>query len=105
MHLFSMAFLQHFRGRVLNIHPALPGIFPGTHAIERAYEAYQRGEVTRTGVMVHRVPDEAVDEGPVVLQREVPILPDDTLEALEARIHSVEHVLYPEAVAKVLSEG
>ena len=105
MHLFSMAFLQHFRGRVLNIHPALPGTFPGTHAIERAYEAYQRGEITHTGVMVHRVPDEAVDEGPVVLQREVPILPDDTLEALEARIHAMELVLYPEAVAKVLSEG
>jgi len=100
-----MAFLQHFRGRVLNIHPALPGTFPGTHAIDRAYEAYQRGEIAHTGVMVHRVPDEAVDEGPVVLQREVPILPGDTLEALEARIHAMEHVLYPEAVAKVLSEG
>ncbi|MGI6380307.1 MAG: phosphoribosylglycinamide formyltransferase [Anaerolineae bacterium] len=105
MHLFSMAFLQHFRGRVLNIHPALPGTYAGTHAIERAFEAYQRGEITRTGVMVHRVPDEAVDEGPVVLQRAVPILPDDTLEALEERIHAVEHNLYPEAIAKVLAEG
>lgn len=102
MHLFSMAFLRHFRGRVLNIHPALPGTFPGTHAIERAYEAYQRGEIAHTGVMVHHVPDEAVDEGPVILQREVEIRSDDTLETLEERIHAVEHALYPEAIAKVL---
>lgn len=105
MHLFSMAFLQHFRGRVLNVHPALPGAFPGTHAIERAYAAYQRGQISRTGVMVHRVPNEAVDEGPVIMQREVPIRPDDTLETLEERIHAMEHVLYPEAIAQVLAEG
>jgi len=102
MHVFSMAFLQHFRRHVINIHPALPGTFPGTHAIERAYKAYQRGEITHTGVMVHYVPDEAVDEGPVILKREVPIRPDDTLEALEERIHVVEHILYPQAIAKVL---
>ena len=49
---------------VLNIHPALPGTFPGTHSIQRAYEAFQRGEISETGVMVHRVPDEGVDVGP-----------------------------------------
>jgi formyltetrahydrofolate-dependent phosphoribosylglycinamide formyltransferase len=102
MHLFSMAFLEPFRNRVLNIHPALPGTFPGTNAIERAYEAYQRREITQTGVMVHYVPDEAVDEGPVILQQAVPILPDDTLEILEERIHAVEHVVYPQAIAEAL---
>jgi len=102
MHVFSMAFLAQFRGYVLNIHPALPGTFPGTHAIERAYQAYQRGDITQTGVMVHYVPDEAVDEGPVILEQVVPIHPGDTLESLEERIHAVEHVLYPQAIAKAL---
>ena len=66
MHLFSMAFLQHYPNRVVNLHPALPGSFPGMHAIEEAWEAYQRGEIEHTGVMVHLVPDEGVDDGPVV---------------------------------------
>ncbi|MBC7254730.1 MAG: phosphoribosylglycinamide formyltransferase [Chloroflexi bacterium] len=102
MHVLTMAFLKHYPWRVINIHPALPGMFPGTHAIERAYEAYRRGEITHTGVMVHYAPDEGVDVGPVIVQREVPIYPDDTLETLEARIHEVEHVLYVEAIKKVL---
>jgi formyltetrahydrofolate-dependent phosphoribosylglycinamide formyltransferase len=105
MHVFTMAFLRHFPGRVLNIHPALPGMFPGTHAIERAYEAFQRGEITHTGVMVHYVPDERVDVGPVILQEVVPIYPQDTLQDLEARIHEVEHRLYVRAIAKVLGLG
>lgn len=102
MHLFTMAFLKHYSGRVLNIHPALPGTFPGTHSIERAYEAYRRGEIAHTGVMVHLVPDEGVDEGPLVLQAEVPIYPHDTLEELEARVHATEHRLYVQAIARVL---
>lgn len=102
MHVLSMAFLRHHRGRMLNIHPALPGAFPGTHAIERAYEAFQIGEIDHTGVMVHRVPDEGVDEGPVVLRRTVPIYPTDSLEELETRIHIVEHDIYVKAVAIAL---
>ena len=54
MRMLSMAFLEHFPGRVINLHPALPGEFPGTHSIERALAA----GVARTGVMVHYVPDE-----------------------------------------------
>ena len=53
--------------------------------------------------MVHLAPDEGVDEGPVVCQQEVPILPDDTVETLEARIHSVEHQLYVKAIRLVLA--
>ena len=101
MHIFSMVFLQHYP-RVLNLHPALPGTVPGTHAIEDALRAFQRGEITETGVMVHWVPDEAVDSGPVVMSEVVPIYPQDTLETLEERIHAVEHDLYVRAIASVL---
>jgi folate-dependent phosphoribosylglycinamide formyltransferase PurN len=88
---------------VINLHPALPGTFPGTHAIERAFEAFARGEIRATGVMVHLVPDEGVDSGPVLAQEEVPIRPDDTLESLEARVHDVEHRLLVDAIRKVLT--
>jgi len=103
MHVLSNAFLGRFRGRVLNLHPALPGQFPGTGAIARAYEAARRGEIDHTGVMVHFVPDEEVDAGPVIVQEAVPIYPDDSLEELEARIHAVEHRLIVEAVRRVTS--
>jgi formyltetrahydrofolate-dependent phosphoribosylglycinamide formyltransferase len=93
MHLFSMAFLRHYQQRVINLHPALPGTFPGTHAIERAWEAYQEGQLDRTGVMIHLVPDEGVDTGPVIAQIVVPIHAEDTVETLEARIHQIEHRL------------
>lgn len=93
MRLLSSAFLDCFPNRVVNLHPALPGAFPGTHAIERAYQAFQRGEISHTGVMVHLVPDEGVDNGPVLAQEIVPIERDDTLETLESRIHQVEHRL------------
>ena len=93
MRLLTSAFLDYFPNRVINLHPALPGTFPGTHAIERAFEAYQRGEIEHTGVMVHLVPDEGVDNGPVLGTGIVPIHSTDTLESLEARIHQTEHRL------------
>lgn len=93
MRVLSSAFLDRFPQRVVNLHPALPGAFPGTHAIERAYAAYRDGEIDRTGVMAHLVPDEGVDDGPVLAQAIVPINPDDTLESLEVRMHAVEHRL------------
>jgi len=102
MHVLSEAFLDRFPSRVVNLHPALPGAFPGTHAIERAYLAYQRGEIAHTGVMVHLVPDPAVDAGPVIAQEVVPILPQDSLGDLEARIHLVEHRLLPRALYTLL---
>lgn len=103
MHVLSMAFLGRFAGRVLNLHPALPGQLPGTHSIERAFEAYRRGELEQTGVMVHLVPDEGVDVGPAVVQRQVPILPGDTLAELEARVHATEHELLPEALRLLIA--
>ena len=102
MHLLSDQFLSRFPARVVNLHPALPGTFPGTHAIERAYRAYQRGEITHTGIMVHLVPDEAMDAGPVVAQEEIPILPGDSLPDLEERVHAVEHRLLVQALRDLL---
>jgi len=104
MHLFTMDFLKRYSQRVINIHPALPGTFPGMHGIQEAWDAYQAGDITETGVMVHYVPDEAVDDGPVIAQRIVEILPDDTVETLEERIHSVEYQLYVEAIKLALAE-
>lgn len=105
MHVLGAAFLDHFPARVVNLHPALPGTFPGTHAIQRAYDAYARGEIEGTGVMVHLVPDPAVDAGPVVAQRAVPIRPGDTVDDLEARIHAVEHELLVAALRDLLCDG
>lgn len=102
MRILTSEFLETFPGRVINLHPALPGTFPGTHAIERAFEAFQVGEIQSTGVMVHLVPDEGVDCGPVIAQETVPIQAEDTLELLEARIHQVEHRLLIQALHDIL---
>ncbi|KAJ8482765.1 hypothetical protein ONZ51_g5160 [Trametes cubensis] len=89
---------------VINLHPALPGAFDGAHAIERAYEAFQKGEIKHSGVMVHRVVKE-VDRGQPVLVREVEILPGEPLEAFEERLHQVEWKLIVEGTRKVLDEA
>lgn len=93
MHILSMEFLRAFPYRVVNLHPALPGSFPGAHAIRDAFEAYQRGDIKETGIMVHLVPDEQVDAGPVLGSQTVSIYPSDTLEMLEKRMHQAEHTL------------
>jgi formyltetrahydrofolate-dependent phosphoribosylglycinamide formyltransferase len=102
MHILSPTFLSHFPNQVINLHPALPGMFPGTHAIERAYEAWQRGEITESGCMVHYTIPE-VDAGEVIAQKIVPFMDGDTLEAYEARLHAVEHALMVEAVGLALA--
>ena len=99
MHILSSEFLDRFPYRVINLHPALPGKFPGAHAIDDAFAAFQRGEVKETGVMVHLVPDEKVDAGPVIETTTVPIYPRDTLEALTQRVHNAE---YPTLVRALL---
>ena len=93
MRILTMSFLGWFPDRVVNLHPALPGELPGTHAIERAWHEALAGERTQTGVMVHLVPSESVDDGPVLASAVVPILPDDTLDSLTARVHRTEHEL------------
>jgi formyltetrahydrofolate-dependent phosphoribosylglycinamide formyltransferase len=103
MHIFSPAFLRHFPGQVVNLHPALPGAFPGLHAIERAYTAYRRGEIAHSGCMIHYVIPE-IDAGEVVAQTIVPIAPDDTLESFEARMHAAERRLMLEALRRLCRE-
>lgn len=98
MHILTSPFLEAFPNQVINLHPALPGSFPGTHAIERAYEAYQAGEIERSGIMVHYVIPE-VDAGEVIIKAEVPILPVDSLDDFEARMHTTEHRLIVKAIA------
>ncbi len=93
MRILSSAFLERFPGKVINLHPALPGTFPGTNAIERAYEAHGQGLIRQTGVMVHLVPDEGVDSGPVLGQVIVPMVAGEALSTLEERVHAAEHEL------------
>lgn len=105
MRILSSSFLSSFPNKVINLHPALPDTFPGTHAIERAFEAFQRGEIRYTGVMVHLVPDEGVDNGPVLATEIVPIHKEDTLETLEARVHQTEHALLVNTIKSLLNKS
>ena len=102
MHLFTSAFLDRFPGMVVNLHPALPGAFPGAHAIDDAWAAHETDGLDHTGVMVHLVPDEGVDDGPVLASQRVPITAGDTRETLEARLHEVEHELFVATIADYL---
>jgi phosphoribosylglycinamide formyltransferase 1 len=97
MRLIGKTLLQEFSGRIVNIHPSLLPAFPGLHAIEQAFNA----GVKVTGVTIHFV-DEGMDTGPILAQRAVSIEEDDTIATLEERIHAIEHVLYPETLAKLL---
>ena len=102
MRLLSMQFLSYFPMRVVNLHPALPGEFPGINAIERAFAERDTVGRTHSGVMVHFVPDEGVDDGPVIETREVPILPTDTVETFTERMHETEHIIIVSAVQRVV---
>jgi phosphoribosylglycinamide formyltransferase-1 len=93
MRLVSPAFVDHFRGRLLNVHPSLLPAFPGLHPQRQALEH----GVRVSGATVHFV-DDGVDTGPIALQAAVPVMPDDTEAALAERILAEEHRLYPEAV-------
>ena len=99
MRLLSPGFVARYRGRILNVHPALLPAFPGLHAQRQALEY----GVKVAGATVHFV-DEGVDTGPIVLQAPVPVEEDDTEETLSARIREEEHRLYPEAV-RLYAEG
>jgi phosphoribosylglycinamide formyltransferase-1 len=98
MRLLSPVFIEAFPNAILNIHPALLPAFPG---LEAQHQAWAHG-VTVSGATVHFV-NRDLDAGPIVLQRAVPVLDDDTPDSLSARILEVEHHLYPEAIRLVLS--
>ncbi len=93
MRLLGTEVLLVFRDRVLNIHPALLPAFPGALGIRDAFEY----GVKVTGVTVH-LADEKFDSGPIIAQEAVEVAEDDTLETLEAKMHQVEHRLYPKAL-------
>lgn len=103
MRLLGMNFLGHFPDRVVNLHPALPGQLPGLRAIERAWEEAVAGERGTSGVMVHLVPDEGVDDGPVLAVREIPIDTSGTLDAFADTVHNVEHALLVETLSTLCS--
>jgi len=88
---------------VINLHPALPGAFDGAGAVERAFEAFQRGEIDHTGVMVHRVVKE-VDRGEPIVVREVEIKKGEELASFEERLHKTEWEVIVQAAAKVLHD-
>lgn len=100
MRLLSPVFLRAFENRILNIHPSLLPAFPGVDAQRQALEH----GVKFTGCTVHLV-DEQLDHGPIVIQRVVEVRDDDTVETLSSRILEQEHRIYPEAIARVLSNG
>ncbi len=100
MRILSPVIITQYRGRILNIHPALLPSFPGLHAQR---QALQYG-VKISGCTVHVV-DEGVDTGPIIRQRAVEVREGDTEEALSARILEQEHDLYWRAISDVLSRG
>lgn len=99
MRLLGSFFVRSFENRILNIHPSLLPAFPGVDAQRQALEH----GVRITGCTVHLV-DEQLDHGPIVLQRAVDVLDEDTVESLSARILEQEHASYPEAVVRVLNK-
>ncbi|OAX38177.1 phosphoribosylglycinamide formyltransferase [Rhizopogon vinicolor AM-OR11-026] len=88
---------------VINVHPALFGQFDGAGAVERGFEAFQRGEVNKLGVMVHRVIKE-VDRGKPLIERTVEVVKGEAIEAYEERLHKVEWEVIVEATRMVLDE-
>jgi phosphoribosylglycinamide formyltransferase-1 len=90
MRILTPAFVQHFEGKLLNIHPSLLPKYQGLNTHQRAIDA---GDKTH-GVSVHFVTEE-LDGGPVILQAKVPIFDGDTVESLSARVHQQEHRIYP----------
>ncbi len=119
MHILSEAFLDLLTGKkkmegdeqvsttraipVINLHPALPGQFDGANAIERAYEAYRKGEITKSGAMVHRVVKD-VDKGEPIVVEEVAFVEGESMEDYETRIHTAEHKIIVQAAKSVLDE-
>jgi phosphoribosylglycinamide formyltransferase-1 len=93
MRVLGQAFVQHYQGRLLNIHPSLLPAFPGLYTHRRALEAGCKV----AGVTVHFVTSE-LDHGPVVMQAVVPVLPRDDERSLAARVLKAEHLIYPRAV-------
>jgi phosphoribosylglycinamide formyltransferase-1 len=99
MRILTPAFVSHYEGRLLNIHPSLLPAFAGLHTHQRALEAGCKF----AGATVHQVTAE-LDHGPILAQAVVPVLIDDCAEALAERVLSQEHLIYPRAIAELLQK-
>lgn len=97
MRILPAEIVERWKWKIINIHPSLLPAFPGTHAIEKAYEY----GVKVTGITIHFV-DEGVDTGPIIFQKAIEIKKDWSLERLEEEIHKIEHRYYPIVIQKVL---
>ncbi|GAD20652.1 phosphoribosylglycinamide formyltransferase [Acidovorax sp. MR-S7] len=97
MRILTPGFVQHFAGRLVNIHPSLLPAFPGLHTHQRAIDA----GCQVAGATVHLVTAE-LDAGPILAQAAVPVLPGDTAQTLAARVLTQEHVIYPRAVLELV---
>jgi len=98
MRILTTEFVEHFAGKLINIHPSLLPKFKGLHTHQRAIDAGDKEH----GASVHFVTAE-LDDGPVVLQARVPILADDTASTLANRVLEQEHSLYPEAIRRLVT--
>ena len=99
MRLIGFTLLQQFEGKIVNIHPSLLPAFPGKDAIGQALEA----NVKMSGVTIHFV-DEGMDTGPIIAQQSVQLSKIETKASLQAKIHHIEHELYPSVLQKLFSE-
>jgi phosphoribosylglycinamide formyltransferase-1 len=93
MRILTAPFVEHYAGRMLNIHPSLLPLFPGLHTHRQALDA----GVAEHGATVHFVTAE-LDHGPAVIQARIPVLPGDTEDSLAERLLAEEHIIYPQAV-------
>ena len=96
MKIVGPVLLSAYKKRILNIHPSLLPAFPGRYGIQEAFDS----GVIETGVTVHFI-DEGVDTGPVIAQERIEILPSDTVESLEKKIHLIEHRLFPQVIQEL----
>jgi len=99
MRLLTPDFVKKWKKKIINIHPSLLPSFKGAHAIEQAYEY----GVKYTGVTIHYV-DEGMDTGPIIAQEIVPVAKSDCLNDLHAKIHKIEHRLYPTIIRELLNK-
>lgn len=100
MRIVGETLLQAYPNKIINLHPSLLPSFPGLHGIQEAYEY----GVKVTGITIHYI-DAGVDTGPIIAQATTEVLPADTLEALEEKIHRLEHYWYPKVLAEIMQKG
>ncbi len=98
MKILTETLINPYWKRIINIHPALLPKYPGVNAIERSYHSTDR----ELGITIHYV-DSGIDTGPIILQKSFTREGNETLEEIENRIHTLEHLYYPETVIKLLN--